>query len=106
MCLDLASFAKRVHFVLPLWLVFGMFNPKGMVHICFFNSLLIKCYGLWHLTMLRGGVATHTHDKKGNQSSKHNCNHFSTKQHMCPPIVVLAVHGSSLFALRLFEPKL
>ena len=42
MCLDLASFAKRVHFVLPLWLVFGMFNPKGMVHICFFNSLLIK----------------------------------------------------------------
>ena len=37
MCLDLAWFAKRVHFVLPLWLVFGMFNPKGMVHICFFQ---------------------------------------------------------------------
>ena len=49
---------------------------------------------------------THSHDKKGKQSSKHNCKHFSTKQHMCPPIVVLAVHGSSLFALQLFEPKL
>jgi len=31
---------------------------------------------------------------------------FSTKQHMCPTIVVLAVHDSSLFALQLFEPKL
>ena len=92
MCLDLAWFAKRVHFVLPLWLVFGMFNPKGMVHICFFNSLLIKCYGLWHLTMLRGGVATNTHThthmiRKGNNHPNTIANIFPLNSICVPPLL-------------------